>query len=165
MNIIIAVLSAILWLAPADVSPMSPLPDAHLTPGATNSAITQETIDQTICSKHWSTKSIRPSVRYTNRIKRMQMNRYRRAGTMHEYELDHLIPLELGGDPTDVRNLWPEPWTLDVDGEDLGAHTKDKVENFLHDAVCSGAMPLDEAQRDISTDWTVVWHAIEKWEK
>jgi hypothetical protein len=38
---------------------------------------------------------------------------------------------------------------------------KDKVENFLHRQVCSGRMSLTEAQRQIATDWIVVWRRIE----
>ena len=64
------------------------------------------------------------------------------------YELDHLIPLEIGGDPTNVSNLWPEPGY----GQN-NFHVKDSFENFLHDQVCSGSMSLDEAQHEIATNW------------
>lgn len=63
----------------------------------------------------------------------------------HLYELDHLVPLELGGGNDDA-NLWPEP--LDA------AHRKDAVENALHRQVCSGGRPLADAQRAIASDWT-----------
>ncbi len=62
-------------------------------------------------------------------------------------ELDHLIPLELGGSNS-PRNLWPEPF----DGP-MSAHAKDKLENRLHAMVCTGELPLEEAQRAIATDW------------
>jgi hypothetical protein len=52
-------------------------------------------------------------------------------------EFDHLIPRELGG-ADDVRNLWPQPWPE--------AHKKDREENRLHRAVCSGEISLREAQ-------------------
>lgn len=140
----------------------SAVPDAHLTPGATNPNITQATIAQTICNPHWSTKSIRPSTRYTRKIKRMVMNQYRYTdGDPRDYELDHLISLELGGNPTDVRNLWPEPWTIDILGEDFGAHTKDKVENYLHKEVCAGDITLVEAQHEIATNWIAVYKHME----
>ena len=71
------------------------------------------------------------------------------------YEVDHLIPLELGGDNT-ITNLWPESAEPAP-----GFHQKDKVENFLHRQVCSGTMSLTEAQRQIATDWIVVWRRIE----
>jgi hypothetical protein len=62
-------------------------------------------------------------------------------------EVDHLISLELG-DSNDVANLWPQPYTPKP-----GARQKDVLENFLHRAVCGGAMTLEEAQRKIATDW------------
>jgi hypothetical protein len=63
------------------------------------------------------------------------------------YEVDHLIPLELGGS-NDRANLWPEAAP--------GFHDKDRVENELHERVCKGTMSLDEAQQTIATDWTRV---------
>jgi hypothetical protein len=67
------------------------------------------------------------------------------------YELDHLIPLELGGDNTN-RNLWPEP-ALPAPG----FHQKDQLENYLHDAVCGGRMALAEAQAGIASDWIALY--------
>lgn len=52
-------------------------------------------------------------------------------------EVDHLIPLELGG-ANSVKNLWAEPWP--------DAHMKDKEENRLHRAVCSGTLNIRKAQ-------------------
>src|ERR1019366_5961663 len=49
-------------------------------------------------------------------------------------EGDHLVPLELGGDNV-IANLWPEPAEPHP-----GFHEKDRVENYLHRQVCSGAM-------------------------
>ncbi len=134
------------------------LPDVA---GVTNSDITQDNISQNICNKNWSTKSIRPSVSVTNKIKVIALARYNQEqGTnykMADGELDHLISLELGGAPADPNNLWFEPYTgLRMNGQDVGAHTKDKVENELHKEVCTQGLPLDLAQQVISTDWTQV---------
>jgi hypothetical protein len=71
------------------------------------------------------------------------------------YEVDHLIPLELGGDNA-IGNLWPES-AQPVPG----FHEKDRVENYLHRQVCSGAMSLADAQRQIATDWITIWRRIE----
>jgi hypothetical protein len=60
------------------------------------------------------------------------------------YEVDHLIPLEVGGNNS-VANLWPEIAP--------GYHEKDQVENELHDAVCSGRIALRTAQIAIARDW------------
>lgn len=64
-----------------------------------------------------------------------------------EYEIDHLIPLELGGSNS-PRNLWPEPYSGSA-----GAHEKDAMENRLHAEVCSGAISLAAAQREIVARW------------
>jgi len=77
-------------------------------------------------------------------------------GAPGDYEEDHLIPLELAGDPRDPRNLWPEPYA------EPGAKQKDAVENYLHKQVCSGAMPLADAQHLITTDWYRVYVNIQR---
>ena len=61
------------------------------------------------------------------------------------FEVDHLIPLELGGSNA-LANLWPEAAP--------GFHDKDRVEDELHARVCSGRMTLEAAQREIAADWT-----------
>ena len=73
------------------------------------------------------------------------MAQYGFTGAPRQYEEDHLISLELGGDPTDPKNLWPEPGA--------SPNPKDKVENFLHDAVCSGRISLQAARDRIAANW------------
>ena len=68
-----------------------------------------------------------------------------------QYEVDHLVSLELGGS-NDISNLWPE-----AASPKPGFHEKDKVENYLHDQVCSGAISLQEAQVEIATNWLNVY--------
>jgi len=63
-------------------------------------------------------------------------------------EVDHLIALEIGGS-NDEKNLWPEPYQ----GETLNAHVKDRLERWLHNEVCGGKMSLQDAQKEIATDW------------
>lgn len=70
-----------------------------------------------------------------------------------EYEVDHLISLELGGS-NDIANLWPEP----ADPRP-GFHEKDKVENYLHDQVCNGTLSLQQAQSEIANDWLKVYQS------
>lgn len=138
-------------LGPADIYPI-----AAITPGAVNPEITQANIDQTICNPHWSTRSERPPEDYTYRLKREQITQYHDSDTStHDYEEDHLIPLEIGGSPTDPKNLWPEAYATSI--ADGGAKYKDKVESYLHERVCSGAMPLAEAQQMIAKDWYRVY--------
>jgi hypothetical protein len=140
------------------VGPPDIYPDPTRTPGAINPDITQENIRETICNPRWSTKSIRPEAGYTNRLKLEQISEYGYSDSrLRDYEEDHFIPLELGGNPTDPKNLWPEPFETSV--PDGGAHAKDKVENYLHAEVCSGSLTLDQAQREISQDWYRVYQA------
>jgi ComEC/Rec2-related protein len=109
-----------------------------VTPGALNPDVTQENIDGTICKRGW-TATIRPPESYTNALKIRQMRVYRRAGSTSDYQEDHLISLELGGNPTDPRNLWPEPYPR--------ASDVDQIENQLNAQVCSGQLTLADAQR------------------
>jgi hypothetical protein len=142
--------------AQSRVGPPDIYPDSTRTPGAINPEITQENIRETICNPRWSTKSIRPEASYTNRLKIEQIGEYRYADSrLRDYEEDHFIPLELGGNPTDPKNLWPEPFETSI--PDGGAHAKDRVENYLHSEVCSGSLTLDQAQREISEDWYRVY--------
>jgi hypothetical protein len=132
----------------------SSLPDASATPGAINPAVTQKAIGETICTRGW-TRIVRPPVQYTEERKRQQIHTFgyddRR---LSHYEEDHLIPLGLGGAPSDPRNLWPEP-RISPDG--WGADRKDEVEFVLDLLVCSGRLPLREAQRAIATDWIAAY--------
>src|SRR5262249_41123920 len=109
--------------------PQSLLPDPRFTPGAIDPRITQSNITSTICRAGY-TRTVRPSFQISNKLKHQVMSLYRSPGSIHDYELDHLIPLELGGCPTCISNLWPQPWTPP------GAHEKDEVEDYLRDRVC-----------------------------
>jgi hypothetical protein len=71
------------------------------------------------------------------------------------YEEDHLVPLDLGGAPYDPRNLWPEP-RVTPDG--WNADLKDELEAVLSRQVCSGRVPLAEAQAAIAADWTAAYN-------
>jgi hypothetical protein len=133
------------------------LPKRALTPGAVNPAVTQASIRMTICRTGY-TKTIRPSSSYTTAVKRAQLAAgYAFHGDLRtsDYEEDHLISLELGGSPASVKNLWPEPYAASQ-----GARVKDKIENRLHDLVCSGRIPLRTAQRAIAGNW---WTAYQRY--
>jgi hypothetical protein len=120
------------------------LPDAEKTPGATL-AVTAEDI----CAPGYAHK-VRD---VPAEVKREVYVSY--GVDTHdpgEYEVDHLISLELGGSNS-VRNLWPEsyitsPWN---------AHVKDALENRLHRAVCDGVLDLATAQHDIAKDWIAAY--------
>jgi hypothetical protein len=111
--------------------------DPVRTPGVLNPDVTEANIRATICKRGW-TRTVRPPVEYTNALKRRQMHAYRELGPASAYQEDHLISLELGGDPTDPRNLWPEPYPR--------AATVDAIENELNAKVCNGTLTLADAQ-------------------
>jgi hypothetical protein len=146
--------SATSFAMPASCHSIGGLPDPNCTPGATNPDVTQTNIQSTICVTGY-TGTIRPPSSYTNNLKQQSIRLYGYNDTnMADYEEDHLIALEVGGNPTDVRNLWAQPH--------YGQYTafdKDKFENYLHSQVCGGQKTLAEAQRELSTNWVQYWLA------
>jgi len=130
------------------------LPNATLTPGSINPAVNQSNIQQTICKANY-TATIRPPASYTTKLKIKQLvSGYAINGDKNpaDYEEDHLISLEIGGNPTDPKNLWAQPYA------GTGARIKDQVENKLHEMVCAGKIPLASAQHLIATNW---WSAYQ----
>ena len=119
------------------------LPDPHCTPGAVFNVSSAQ-----VCVPGYSA-----GARNVSEAEKDQV--YARYGIRHHvpysYEVDHLIPLELGGSNT-LRNLWPEPYNGPA-----GARVKDGLENALHDAVCSGHLALRAAQREIASNWYSAW--------
>ena len=186
---------------PRRIGPAEIYPDPARTPGAANPQVTQRNIGDTICSRRWSTRLIRPPAQYTGRLKRRQLREY--GDTVHQaraeiinprtgmvdttrcvphsdnpacYEEDHLVPIEDGGDPTDPRNLWPEPYNTVVGGTIMGARQKDVVEGFVHDEICYGipgskrnsyipattSVTLRRGQGILAGDWYACYVSIEK---
>ena len=131
-----------------------PLPDPVCAPGVADPEVTQGNLESTICMRGY-TRTVRPPVAYTDALKQRQLLAYGLTEPIADYEEDHLIPLEVGGSPADPRNLWPEPRDVLLPGE--GAETKDKLENRLHDLVCSGALLLSDAQHAVASDWLAAY--------
>jgi len=125
-------------------------PDRFKTPGVANPKVTQANIKRTICRSGW-TKTIRPPSSYTTALKKQQIVEYgysnKKPGS---YEEDHLISLQLGGDPRDPQNLWPQAYA----GK-CGARVKDVIETKLKRLVCApkSTLTLEHAQRMISENW------------
>lgn len=119
------------------------LPDPSCTPGAIDPAVTQANIGSTICRVGY-TDSVRPPESQTEAFK---WNVAEPAYGQHDVsgELDHLVPLELGGD-NDARNLWVEAGPI--------PNAKDAVEDALNHAVCDGHITLRVAQIEIARNWT-----------
>ena len=117
----------------------SQLPDPRCTPGAYDPQITAAVL----CSPGYTTRSYRPPASQTSEAKRDIVEpAYGMTGVAGE--LDHLVPLELGG-ANDLSNLWVEAGSI--------PNSKDEVENRLHDMVCAGQVTLRAAQAAIATDW------------
>ncbi len=119
------------------------LPDAKLTPGAVLT-----TDEGTICQPGYSR-----SVRHTSgALKHQVYVEYGIDRNTGHYEIDHLIPLGIGG--ADSReNLWPES----RDTQPWNAGVKDKLENYLHVEVCAGHIAVKDAQKAIAADWVAAF--------
>jgi hypothetical protein len=118
------------------------LPRASLTPGAVAISAAAD-----LCA------GARPSRQVAEGVRRDVVRPYRMEHVDESrYELDALITPELGGS-TDVRNLWPQLYESPV----WNARVKDELEQLLPSLVCSGAVDLGRAQRDIAADWIAAY--------
>lgn len=127
-------------------------PDAQLTPGAVRQ-------DQT-SSKNWichhSTSEERNVALW---LKKAVFKAYNVPWTDHDkYEVDHFVPLVLGGankcTGNNTCNLWPQPHAKDFPGvAPWGSEAKDKLEAKLGRMVCANKLDLKTAQDAIRSDW------------
>lgn len=119
------------------------LPDACCTPGAVFPGVGAYEICQPGYAKR---------VRKVSWLTRLAV--YRSYGITDyrtvrlAYEIDHLVPLELGGS-NDIANLWPQSAPE--------FRYKDELENTLHEDVCAGLVDLEVAQREIASDWIAAY--------
>jgi hypothetical protein len=127
--------------------PNGELPDPAGTPGATNPDVTEATLQQTIGTGGW-TATVRPPVTYTNAVKLVVMGEYGIVGNPSDYELDHLVPLCCGGNPTSQQNLWAQR-RAGVNGASL----KDLTEVMAQHAILNGHLSLSEAQLGFMRNW------------
>ena len=147
------------WQEPAEGSchtSMSgyPIPDPQCTPGGINSTVTLTVmLDagwRTRCIRDCEESQARKHVAYSwYKIPNPQHN----SGSSKICELDHLVPLELGG-ADGMGNIWPQCGPDDATLKNRYFKLKDRVENYLTDEVKAERMPLDAAQRGIASDWT-----------
>lgn len=71
-----------------------------------------------------------------------------------QYEVDHLVPLELGGSNA-IANLFPE-----AAQPRPGFHDKDALENRAHARACGGQGDWRAMQRQIARDWTKLYVSL-----
>jgi hypothetical protein len=124
------------------------VPNALLNPD-----VKPATLSQTICRAAY-TKTVRPSTSFTNGIKKRLLREQGRDFDAEKggYELDHIVPLALGGHLRNLHNLTLQPW----EGTN-GAKHKDRLEVKLQCLVCSGDVALQEAQDAIWSDWKAAY--------
>jgi hypothetical protein len=119
-------------------------PDSAMTPGAT-----LDVTDVDVCTPGFASR-IRHVTAQTKR------DVYAEYGiTEHgpgDYEVDHLISLELGGSNA-RKNLWPQSYRT----QPWNARVKDALENRLHRMVCAHTISLETAQRAIASDWIAAY--------
>lgn len=125
-----------------------PLPDHACTPGS----VFPNVPVSIICTPGY-TKGVR------NVSTKLKKEIYANYGISYpqprgSYELDHLVPLELGGDNS-AANLFPEAATPTP-----GFKEKDVVEDYLHEEVCKGHISLAAAQEQIADNWRAVFDLL-----
>jgi len=118
------------------------------TTGAIDPAVRQANIDGTICRPGYA-RAARPTYAVTDAFKRHLMDVQHPGERMADYELDHLIPISIGGAPFDPRDLWLQPRLGQANAGD-----KNDLAYVLWRLVCEHRVPLPTAQRAISKDWT-----------
>lgn len=124
-----------------------PLPDPVCTPGAVLRGVTRTQV----CTPGWA--SAHRDVPASE--KRAVYAEYGIASHARgAYEVDHLVSLELGGSNA-LANLFPE-----AAEPRPGFHEKDRLEDVLHDAVCSGRISLADAQRGIARNWVALYDRL-----
>jgi hypothetical protein len=139
------------WALIASTVQAGDLPDPKLTPGATDPEVIQAHIQESICKQKpisW-TQAHLPPASYLEDLAKQQIPQYGYTDTnLKHYHEDHLIPLSVGGHPTDPKNIWPQlliaKWS---------ARRKDYLEEVIHRKVCNGEMTLQEAQDLFRTNW------------
>ncbi len=131
-----------------------PVPDPRCTPGGINPSVTVAMLR----NPAWRTGCIR-NHESSEREKHKAYHWYGIREPRGNYdetqvcELDHLVPLELGG-ADGLGNIWPECGPSGVALENRYFKIKDRVEDYLAYEVKSGQMTLREAQRGIAENWT-----------
>ena len=125
-----------------------PLPDPLCTPGA----VFEDATPEQICVSGY-TKTVR------NVSTKLRKQVYAEYGVAYPqprgaYEVDHLIPLAIGGS-NDIANLF-----LEAAEPAPGFREKDVVEVYLQQEVCARRVDLSTAQKQIATDWTAIYDKL-----
>jgi len=117
------------------------LPNPQLTPG-----VVQSTSAAEVCEPGYPERA--RNVTATTKKRVYQAYGIDKDQCVKGCKIDHLIPLSIGG-ANDPKNLWPHEY-----GADWNVYAKTRLEVRLRKEVCSGSMPIQEAQSCIQSDWT-----------
>lgn len=125
------------WRTPSSPSSRPPRSPTPRSPKTTSGRRSEPAVGQRQYDRRWPTPT---------RSKRELLADF--GGDTADYELDHVIPLAVGGHPTDPRNLVLQLW----DGQD-GARAKDVVEVRVKRLVCVGRITPDQGQQCFVDGW------------
>jgi hypothetical protein len=133
---------------PGNSPPQTIVPDPVLTPGAVRTTdVAVICLHGTRQLRHWSRE----------RDDRILVEYGLPPGPHPDYEVDHLIPLGIGG-ADDDKNKWPEP-RRSIEAV-WNAERKDKLEWKLRDLICARTIEAGAAQQAIAADWTDLYQHI-----
>ena len=145
---LMAIITLVGILATAPVGACDVRPDKNLT-GGVASIRTKERI--AACGHAKDNRGQMTRERHDEVLKRYGLP----PGTHPDYEIDHLIPLCLGGSD-DPSNLWPQPKRR-IEAT-WNAEAKDRLERFMCDMVCGGQLDIATAQEAFAKDWIAAYH-------
>ena len=114
------------------------LPSSFQTPGAKGKAN-----DAQVCAADFEA-SAKPIAKWQ---RDQALERYGKRPEDFTGELDHLIPISLGG-TNDPDNLWPIP-----SNKEMGPEQKKALDLKLHEMVCAKTITLKAARDAIKKDW------------
>lgn len=146
---LVAVAAAVTFTSARRASPTQPIqsasaPDPRLTPGLAAPLSRAQA-----CAAETDQQAVPVS-------REIALEVFRRYGiaapTPGAYEVDYVIPPELGG-RSDVRNLWPQPYDI----QPWNAHAKDALEDHLLRSVCDGSITVEAAQLELSAGWIAAY--------
>lgn len=146
----VLVLAIILAGFPAFAEDLPIRPDPSITPG-----LVASTDPNDVCGK---VDGLTYSQRHRDTTQKMKDEVYAayhvdKAG--RDFEVDHLVPLCLGG-ADDLKNLWPqEGW------QHPSFHDKDRLETYACRAVCvTHKMTLPDAHALFTGDWIASFEQV-----
>jgi len=155
MNKLLVVLLLNLMFGVASAATFEEYPDSKKTPGDYNTQFNKDKL----CSHEVHTGDFRDVSQ--SKAKAVYASYGINYADHKNYELDHFIPLSLGGS-NKTTNLWPEPHHPK---HGHGSLDKDKAEWNLLLRVCHNEITLKDAQKIITTGWVQYFEKMPKKKK